>query len=80
MQCHGLTFDLPVVTLTLKLCLGHIAATVRCRKLICWMGHWLESAGVLNHCVTFNLGSAKECSPAWYLKHVSFVTKIYGLL
>ena len=37
MKCHGvtdLTFDLAVVTLTLKSCPGYILETVSCRRLI----------------------------------------------
>ena len=38
---------------------------------------------MLNHGVTFNLDSAKVCSPAKFEKHFSYVIsypKIYGLL
>ena len=28
------------------------------------MGHWLGGVGMQSHCVIFNLGPAKVCSPA----------------
>ena len=34
MQCHGLTFDLAVVTLTFKVFCGLYLETIRCRQLI----------------------------------------------
>ena len=34
MKHHGVTFDLAVVTLSFKFCLGDIFETVNCRKLI----------------------------------------------
>ena len=45
-----------------------------------WMDHWLMSVGMLGHGMTFNLVSAKVCSPAKAAIHISLITKIYGLL
>ena len=42
-----LNFELAVVTLTYKSCLGYISETLRCSKLIqVWYGHWLGVVGV----------------------------------
>ena len=60
-QCDdvALTFDL--VTRSLKSCPSLILKTVRCTQLI----HRRDSSvGVHHRCVTFNLGSVKDCSPA----------------
>ena len=42
-----LTFELATVTLSLKILLGYIWATVRCRK-----GHWFGGVGVQHHGLT----------------------------
>ena len=45
-----LTFNLAIVTLTLKICPSYISETVICRKLIL-VGHWSEGVG-LQHRIT----------------------------
>ena len=59
-----LTFDLALVTLTLKIFSGPYLRNCKMQEVVSWIGHWLGSVGMLNYCVTFNLGSAKVCSPA----------------
>ena len=70
------TFDLVIVTMNFKIFSGLFLAFRRV-KIDIWYGHCLGCVGV-HHGVTFNLGSAKVCSP--YLRHLSLMTKIYGLL
>ena len=43
------------------------------------MGRWLDSVGMLNHGINYNLGPAKVFSPAIF-ENISLVIKIYGLL
>ena len=45
-----------------------------------WMGHWLVSVGMLSHGMTFNLVSAKVCSPAKAAMHISLTQLLYVFL
>ena len=45
-----------------------------------WMGHWLVSVGMLSHGMTFNLVSAKVCSPAKAAMHISLNQLLYVFL
>ena len=58
MVCVGLewNFDLVVVTMSLKSCLGYFFDSVRCRR--------LGDVGVHQYGVTFNFGSAEVSLPA----------------
>ena len=50
------TFDLVVVTLTLKMLSGLYLGNYKASEIS--MEHWLGGVGVDHHCVTFTLGSA----------------------
>ena len=41
------------------------------------MNHWLGSVGMLNHGVTFNLGSAKVCLPSIFETYFSYYKDIW---
>ena len=53
MQHHGGTFDLAILTLTFKILSGPFWKLLGFRK--------LANVGILNHGVTFNIGSVKVC-------------------
>ena len=47
-----LTFDLAIVTLTIKTCPGYISETIRCRNLMLGRDIWLGGVGVQSHGLT----------------------------
>ena len=73
-----LTFHLPVVSWTFKILSRPLKSCWPYLR-ICtvyiidsWMGHWLGSVGMLSHGVTFNLVSAKLCSPTIFETYFSY--------
>ena len=60
----------------LKFCLGHISESERHKVVDFWMGHWLGSVGMLNHAVTYNLGSTKVCLCAIFETYFSYCKDI----
>ena len=61
-----------MVTVTLKILSGPYLENCKLKEVDSWMGHWLGSVGILNYGVTFNLGSAKVCSPAKFDTYFSY--------
>ena len=59
-----LLFEIDIVTLTFKILSGLYHRNCKVQEVDSWMGFWLGSLGVLNHSVTFNLGSAKVFLPS----------------
>ena len=58
-----LTFDLIIVTISLKILFGLFLGIRKVSKVDIWLGHWLGIKGV-HHGVTSNFDSEKVCSPA----------------
>ena len=71
-----LTFDLAIVTLISKLLSGPYLRICKGYEVDFYMNPWLESVGMLNHVVTFNLGSAEVCSPAIFETYFSYQNDI----
>ena len=65
------------MTVTFKILFGPYLSKCKVKEADSWMGYWSRSLRMLNYGVTFNLGSAKVCSPAKIETYFSYKKDIW---